>query len=293
MLPYLLAVAGGYLIGSANKNREVFADGGMMAKGGMGKGKYKIIQDVSDMDDPSGAWLVIDTEKDKILGEFDFKKEAQSFVFEKLLRDDLKSKDDYADGGMIELYYVQDANGNVKNISKSYEDADRFWEKSLKFNGDIRVAIVPKEDWEKERVTSSNIKRYAEGGMMAKGGIDGGMMAKGGMTQKEKLTKELLKLQRELNSSRLRTYIEGDTSEEQMARFREREVKIKRFNEILEILKESEKMADGGMMAKGGMTIGSEIVGTKKMYFIYNNETGKKSRYYKSKEDAQKELRSI
>jgi hypothetical protein len=47
---------------------------------------------------------------------------------------------------------------------------------------------------------------------------------------------------------------------------------------------------DGGMMAKGGMTIGSEIVGTKKMYFIYNSESGKKSKYYKSKEDAQKEL---
>jgi hypothetical protein len=77
-----------------------------------------------------------------------------------------------ADGGTIELYYVQDANGNVKNISKSYEDADRFWEKSLKFNGDIRVAIVPKEDWEKEKVSSSNIKRYAKGGAVKKD-IDG------------------------------------------------------------------------------------------------------------------------
>ena len=71
---------------------------------------------------------------------------------------------EFAEGGTIELYYVQDANGNVKNISKSYEDADRFLEKSLKFNGDIRVAIVPKEDWEKEKVSISNIKRYEEGG---------------------------------------------------------------------------------------------------------------------------------
>lgn len=67
------------------------------------------------------------------------------------------------DGGVsekIELYYVQDVNGNVKNISKTYEDADRFWEKSLKFNGDIKVAIVPKEDWEKEKISTANIKRY-------------------------------------------------------------------------------------------------------------------------------------
>ena len=77
-----------------------------------------------------------------------------------------KKLPEFSDGGTIELYYVQDAHGNVKNISKSYEDADRFWEKSLKFNGDIRVAIVPKEDWEKEKVSSSNIKRYAEGGTM-------------------------------------------------------------------------------------------------------------------------------
>jgi len=78
------------------------------------------------------------------------------------------------------------------------------------------------------------------------------LMAKGGMTPKEQMLKELQKLQRDLNSSRLRTYNEGDTSQEEMTRQREREVKLKRFNEILEKL-ETEKMADGGMMAKGGV----------------------------------------
>jgi hypothetical protein len=39
-----------------------------------------------------------------------------------------------------------------------------------------------------------------------------------------------------------------------MARQKEREVKLKRFNEILKTLRESGKLADGGMMAKGGKT---------------------------------------
>lgn len=44
------------------------------------KPKYIIIQDVSDQNNPSGAYLVIDTTKDKILAEFDFKKEAKQFL---------------------------------------------------------------------------------------------------------------------------------------------------------------------------------------------------------------------
>ncbi len=44
------------------------------------KAKYKIIQDVSDHDNPSGAYLVIDTIKEKILAEFDFKKEAKYYI---------------------------------------------------------------------------------------------------------------------------------------------------------------------------------------------------------------------
>jgi len=51
-----------------------------MAKGG--EVKYKIMQDVSDLDDPSGAYLVVDTTNEKILAEFDFKKEAQEYLKE-------------------------------------------------------------------------------------------------------------------------------------------------------------------------------------------------------------------
>ncbi len=58
------------------------------------------------------------------------------------------------------------------------------------------------------------------------------------MTLKEKLEKELHRLQRDLNSQRLLTYIPGDTSDEEIARQKERASKLKRFNEVLGLLHE-------------------------------------------------------
>jgi hypothetical protein len=69
----------------------------------------------------------------------------------------------------------------------------------------------------------------------------------GGVGNEEKLLKELYKLQRELNSSRLQTYKLGDTSDEEMARQRERASKLERFNEVLKELNEKEiKYTRGG-----------------------------------------------
>ena len=55
-------------------------------------------------------------------------------------------------------------------------------------------------------------------------------------TLKDKLLKELRRLQRDLNSPRLMTYILGDTSEEEKNRQQERAVKLARFNEVLKLL---------------------------------------------------------
>jgi hypothetical protein len=79
--------------------------------------------------------------------------------------------------------------------------------------------------------------------------------AKGGMTEEDKLLKELRKLQRELNSPRLQKYTLGDTSDAEKARQEEREVKAKRFYEILEILRKT----DSKKYAKGGQTTESAI----------------------------------
>jgi hypothetical protein len=63
-------------------------------------------------------------------------------------------------------------------------------------------------------------------------------LAKGGRV--ESLTKELYRLQRDLNSSRLQTYRLGDNSQEAKDRKNEREVKLARFNEVLKELRESD-----------------------------------------------------
>lgn len=77
-------------------------------------------------------------------------------------------------------------------------------------------------------------EKYSSGGEMATGGGVGD------------LEKELRKLQRDLNSSRLLTYVEGDKSEGEMARKRERDVKLARFNEVLRLLGEKDKKSSGG-----------------------------------------------
>jgi len=90
-----------------------------------------------------------------------------------------------------------------------------------------------------------------------------GKFAKGGTV--DDLTKELHKLQRELNSSRLSTYREGDNSPEEQARKRERESKLERFNEVLKTLNEiSSKFETGGQTLQ--MTI------TKDEFFQRPNE---------------------
>ena len=58
------------------------------------------------------------------------------------------------------------------------------------------------------------------------------------ITQREKLEKELHRLQRDLNSKRLLSYIEGDTSNEEKQRQAERSSKLVRFNQTLKLLNE-------------------------------------------------------
>lgn len=43
---------------------------------------YKIEQDLTDWENPSGAWMVIDVTANKVIAEFDFKIEAQEFIKE-------------------------------------------------------------------------------------------------------------------------------------------------------------------------------------------------------------------
>ena len=92
-------------------------------------------------------------------------------------------------------------------------------------------------------------KDFADGGMTNLTMQDVSFKNGGNVSNTDKLIKELQKLQRDLISSRLSTYREGDTSDEEIARQRERESKIARFNEVLKELRESDaKLAEGGSL---------------------------------------------
>ena len=111
--------------------------------------------------------------------------------------------------------------------------------------------------WRRDRKFQNKSEKYEKDGRRTYKQVTRGYVddmpyeyAKGGyVDMREKLTKELMKLQRELMSHRLSTYIEGDTSEEEMARSRERESKLARFNDILKTLNEMDKSPK---YAKGG-----------------------------------------
>jgi hypothetical protein len=153
----------------------------------------------------------------------------------------------YNDGGEVEemkqLWFVTDSRGAVKNISTSISAAEVFLASALKYDGVINYVKVPLKDWESEKVSVGNIRGYASSFWKN--------YKKGGVT--DDLVKELRKLQRDLNSSRLSTYMKGDNSAEEMARQAERAAKLARFNEVLKLLNESgAKFAKGGHMAKGG-----------------------------------------
>ena len=172
-----------------------------------------------------------------------------------------------AEGG----YLTDPTFGNFQNqVFAEGGDVDAFTLRMVKSNG-MQPAEVLKED--------ANVK-YAGGGMFGTGRPKSALMrdrknvnhsedyevryskprpsrsgyngvrgfAGGGRV--ESLTKELYRLQRELNSSRLGTYREGDFSQEAMDRKNEREVKLARFNEVLKELRQTDaKFELGGVMA--------------------------------------------
>mgnify|MGYP000914875015 CR=1 FL=1 len=67
------------------------------------------------------------------------------------------------------------------------------------------------------------------------------------------LERELHRLQRELNSSRLNKYIEGDESDEEKLRLAEREKKLARFNEVLTRLRTISPSFSGGGRLKSAL----------------------------------------
>lgn len=63
----------------------------------------------------------------------------------------------------IDLVYVMDGEGHVKNLSKNDEEADTFIRKATMLKGPKKgYKTVYKKDYDNEKVTASNIKNWPE-----------------------------------------------------------------------------------------------------------------------------------
>lgn len=151
------------IVNYKNGDYDSIGDSEMMADGG--KVKYKIIQDVSDMDDPSGAYLVVDTTNDRILAEFDFKKEAQDFIRE------LSAKKMMADGGTTKL-----ARGGF-DVGRWYRDSSgeefKYVGEDVKgntlFSDGVKTLKKPIEDFGSSVKEEKLFSWFAKGGVATEG----------------------------------------------------------------------------------------------------------------------------
>jgi hypothetical protein len=136
------------------------------------------------------------------------------------------------------------ANSRIDKMVQSWNEEGRAWSKVanddsefFKRTGISMDTVGTSSDYGSD-IMYYDTEKWQHGGKrkLAKGGSVG-----------EGLEKELRKLQKELNSSRLGTYREGDNSQEALALKKEREVKLARFQEVMKLLKEKD-----GKYAKGG-----------------------------------------
>jgi len=178
MLPFLLAIAGGYLIGNSMNETQQFDEGGMMADvideyySGV---FYKVGYNNEDK-----AFFVDNFEHDEDLfkegksltsikkGGFETEKEAREYVESLIDRFwDKYGTEEYADGGMMakggeideQIIKIEKALKNPKCLSPSVV-------KALKEKLDKLKQVNEKKD-----VGDSRDDDYAEGGMMSDGGV--------------------------------------------------------------------------------------------------------------------------
>lgn len=182
------------------------------------------------------------------------------------LGDKYRTKFDY--GGLFDMakdVTVKWSISDLKKLSSSLESVNYDT-----FNAILEKAI--------HQLENNQIEQADETLEIFKSEISGhGEYAKGGSVS-DSLEKEVRKLQRDLNSSRLSTYMEGDNSEEALALRKEREVKLARFNEVLKLLREPiEQHAKGGSLEyaeikkeKEKMT--TELFDKCGVFFAFSNE---------------------
>jgi hypothetical protein len=138
--------------------------------------------------------------------------------------EDSEGEKDFNTSFTTEPYYLEESSEEDYSFNTLKESKVKAFE-LLKTK---KLGIASKELHESKETKAEEKEEHKKGGSEYKSKLE------------KDLEKELHSLQRDLNSSRLQTYIEGDNSEEEKARQRERTSKIIRMNEVLSLLNEIE-----------------------------------------------------
>jgi hypothetical protein len=143
------------------------------------------------------------------------------YITDKSLRmevyNDMKNRR-YAGGGEIE--------NKIEKLKKVV--SSKMLPESVKAKAQAEIDKLEKELHESKETKAEEKAEHKAGGSESKSKLE------------KDLEKELHRLQRDLNSFRLQIYTEGDDSEKEKARQRERTSKIIRMNEVLALLNEIE-----------------------------------------------------
>jgi hypothetical protein len=245
---------------------DEYAKGGALLKGKGSRAKNAYNKEVD-----AYKWFVVDLEKKIALAGNEYKEDAIDALedyegdknfkvvskssLKKLGIEDPTSEWKYAEGGWLKDHkYVNKSEGYEMRYSKDKNHRKGYRNKKYAGGGEIESKIedlqsvidgdFPQFAKDKAKEEIEKLKKELHESKESKSEEKSEEKVSGTESKskpKSDLEKELHRLQRDLNSNRLQTYIQGDNSEEAKAIQRERASKLTRFNEVLSLLNKKEE----------------------------------------------------
>jgi hypothetical protein len=255
---------------------DEYAKGGALLTGKGSRAKNTYNKEVD-----AYKWFVVDLENKKALAGNEYKEDAIDALedyegdknfkvvskssLKKLGIEDPTSEWKYAEGGWLKDHkYVNKSEGYEMRYSKDKDHRKGYRNKKYAGGGEIESKIedlqsvidgdFPQFAKDKAKEEIEKLKKELHESKESKHKEKSDEKVSGTESKskpKSDLEKELHRLQRDLNSNRLNTYIQGDNSEEAKAIQRERASKLTRFNEVLALLNKKEEKIEEPIIKKG------------------------------------------
>jgi len=216
MIPYLLAAVGGYLLGDSMKDSQTFADGGMMAKGGMAK----------NVTDKSVVDFTISMEESNLVAKGAHKNEQYTTQIKNILS--LSKKDiDKMKNAKVSMIYDEYQNWLETN---KMADGGKITLNLSKIKNKFNI---PDVDFEKVKIAYDKTGNYENATIQAEGTKEIADFKEKYPTQYDDV---LIYLKQEFSNSN-----NYDGYQEPQINW-----------DLFAPKKKKKKIADGGMMADGG-----------------------------------------